>query len=729
MLDLSTLNPPQLEAVQTIDGPLLVLAGAGSGKTRVIVHRIAWMLEKGISPQSILAVTFTNKAAAEMRERVAGLVGTDAARQLTVSTFHAFGCEVLRRWIDRLGYPRRFAIADAGDQTAIVKRLLQESAIDEKSIDVRKLLARISRLKCEGKLPEVPENRLRMPETSQARPSLNVRLRFSQPLRARGVPSATGTSGSDIGRLLSRSVDAETVLAERILSRYQRALRAQGMVDFDDLIQLPIRLLAEHGEIRERLQERFRYLLVDEYQDTNRAQLRLLKALSGPRANVCAVGDDDQSIYSWRGAEVDNILSFDRHFPGVKEIRLEQNYRSTGTILDAANAVIARNTERKAKRLWTASGRGEPVHLAELPDERAEASFIAREIRRRIDGGMPPRDIAVLYRTNLQSRAVEEAVRELDIPYEVIGGQSFFDRKEIKDLLAYLKLLSNPADDVSLLRVINTPPRGIGEATVEALADYARTEKLTLSLALSFADRIEALSETAKARLEAFRSLIARYRISSEDGRALGQTVKELVEETGLKAAALSSVRSVRAGQNKVRAIEAFIESAGAYASRGGPNPPTLQGLISKFSLDGIDDDAGLSGTAVHLMTLHAAKGLEWPCVFICGLEEDLLPHPGMEGEPQNLPEERRLAYVGITRAKETLFLTRAKRRAHQGKTTEKKPSRYLADIPQELCAVADVSDIGSAPAAAPGGSFWGGLAGRLREMQERQKPHGNAGI
>lgn len=733
MLDLSTLNPPQREAVLTIEGPLLVLAGAGSGKTRVIVHRIAHMLQSGIDARHILAVTFTNKAAAEMRERVAALVGTHRARALTVSTFHAFGCEVLRRFIDRLGYPREFAIADASDQIAVIKRLLREAKIEERSLDTRKVLARLSLLKGEaraGILDDLPMGdpaaegaaNIEASESSTANAlkiSIRPTLRLSRPLRDR---QPVVTRSGDVAALLSKTVDAELLIAERLLPRYQRALRAQGMVDFDDLILLPIELIAAHEDVRQRLCARYRYLLVDEYQDTNRGQLRLLTMLAGERRNVCAVGDDDQSIYSWRGAEVDNILSFDRHFPGVREIRLEQNYRSSGTILEAANAVIARNEARKDKRLWTSREGGEPVRVVTCGSERDEAMFVASEIRSRVDGGTPPRDIAILYRTNIQSRAIEEALREFDLPYEIIGGQSFFDRKEIKDLVAYLKLCNNAADDVALLRVLNTPPRGIGEATVERLSAAAKARGQTLSEAIGEVETIEALPQGAAQKLRAFFDLIERHRQAFAAGEALEKVTAQLVEEVGLRQAARQSVQSVQAGLNKVRAIDAFIESIAAYSSRGtdGERGPTLGGLLRKLAMDGFEEDAGLSMSAVHLMTLHAAKGLEWPCVFICGLEENLLPHPGMNGEKPNLPEERRLAYVGITRARQTLFLTRAMKRAHQGKVTDRKASRFLDDIPEALCEQIVGTTEDAAARQERGAAFFGALGERLRERARK---------
>jgi DNA helicase-2/ATP-dependent DNA helicase PcrA len=667
MPDLSRLNPPQQQAVRTLEGPLLVLAGAGSGKTRVIVHRIAHMVEQGIAPDHILAVTFTNKAAAEMRERVGGLVGTRVAKSLTVCTFHAFGCDVLRHYVDRLGWPRRFAIADSGDQLALVKRCMREVKIDDRAFDAKRVLAAISKAKCEGLEP---------------------------------APKPEG-QGDDY--------DLITALA---FPRYALALKAQGLVDFDDLILLPIRLLREHPAVRDALVRRYRYLLVDEYQDTNRSQLELLVLLAGEAKNVCAVGDDDQSIYSWRGAQVENILSFDRHFHNPREVRLEQNYRSTSAILAAANAVIAKNEDRKPKRLWTAQPGGDLVQLVVCPDEDEEARYVAREIVRLIAEGREPREIAVLYRTNLQARALEEALRAEGLRYELVGGQEFFDKREIKDIVAYLKTCSNAQDEVSLLRIVNVPPRGIGDATLERLGAQARARKLSLEEAMRGAAELDDLPRGAAPRFAEFLALVDRYRRRLRDD-PLDEVVAALVDEVGIREAARLSVQSAAAGARRTAAVDAFVDSVRRYVAREAR--PSLGAYLRRLALVARDDDGGPPSSTVTLTTLHAAKGLEWPIVFLCGLEEDLLPHAGMQGEAQNLPEERRLAYVGITRARERLYLTRAAQRIKRGRPVPRTPSRFLEDIPEEVLQVVDHTAAPKGPPGESERSFFSDLRARLK--------------
>jgi DNA helicase-2/ATP-dependent DNA helicase PcrA len=667
MLDLSRLNPPQREAVRTIEGPLLVLAGAGSGKTRVIVHRIGYMIEQGISPDQILAVTFTNKAAAEMRERVADLVGKTDAKQLTVCTFHAFGCEVLRRYVDRLGFPKRFAIADASDQMALIKRAMREVQVDDRRFDSRRVLALVSRAKCAGTHLE---------------------------------PKPPGQG------------DDYDLIGAEVFPRYQRALRAQGTVDFDDLILFPIELLRDHPRVHGELTGRYRYLLVDEYQDTNRSQLELLKLLAGKRANVCAVGDDDQSIYSWRGAEVANILGFDRHFPGCKEIRLEQNYRSTESILEAANAVIAKSQARKPKRLWTQAGAGDPVQVVICPDEDEEGHFIARQIAQLVSAGRRPSEIAVLYRTNLQSRPLEEALRAEGIAYEVVGGQEYFDRREIKDLVGYLKACSNRGDEVSLRRIVNEPPRGIGDTTLERLAACAHELGIPLEEVMARASELPELPRGAAAKVAEFLDLLNRYRRRFRT-EPIDRVLNDLVQEVGLRESARLSVQSAAAAARKVAAIDAFLGSVQRWVERD--RGPTLEGYLRRLALEARDEDAGSNERAISLMTLHAAKGLEWPFVFLCGMEEDLLPHSGMQGEPPNMDEERRLAYVGITRARERLWLTRAAQRIKRGKAVPRTASRFLEEIPTS---VMEVVDCAAPPKGDPGEaerSFFSDLRSRLK--------------
>jgi DNA helicase-2/ATP-dependent DNA helicase PcrA len=439
MLDLSTLNPPQREAVTTTEGPLLVLAGAGSGKTRVIAHRVAWLLVQGVDPEAILAVTFTNKAAGEMRERVAALAGPPGV-DVFVSTFHSLGLWLLGEEHRAAGLPRRFAICDAADQSALVKRCMREVKVDDRRFDAGRILALVSRAKNAGKKRIVPR------------------------------PAGQG--------------DDYDLVAAEVFPRYEQALRAQRAVDFDDLIARPVELLKKDPALRGKYTARFRYLLVDEYQDTNLAQLDLLVLLAGERRNVCAVGDDDQAIYGWRGAEVRNILRFEKHFPGAKEVRLEQNYRSTGNILACANGVIAKTPHRKAKRLWTAEGAGERVRVVAFDQEEDEARFVAGEIARLRGEGRPFGHFAVLYRLNAQSRPIEEALREADMPYVVHGGPAFFDRAEVRDLLAYLKVCVAPEDEVSLARIMNVPARGIGDVSVERVHAWAVERGLHLFEAL-----------------------------------------------------------------------------------------------------------------------------------------------------------------------------------------------------------------------------------------------------
>ena len=433
-MDLSHLNPPQREAVLTTEGPLLVLAGAGSGKTRVITHRICHLLDKKVSAKSILAVTFTNKAASEMKERVVQM-GGQRALGVTLSTFHAFGAEVLREHLSKLGWPKKFAIVDTGDQIALVRRAMKERQIDDKTFDARKVLTLISRAKNSGKAPE---------------------------------PKPAG-QGDDVD-----------LVAHLVFPLYQLALKAQGAVDFDDLIVFPSRIFEQHPEVKQAYARRFRYIMVDEYQDTNKAQLDLLIHLGDSHRNVCVVGDDDQCIYSWRGAEVRNILDFERLFPGGKEVRLEQNYRSNQVILDAANSVIEKNPDRRAKRMWSEVKGGPRITLCCAPSEEDEARWVASEVKRAVVEGIAPDEVAILYRVNGQSRFLEEFLREREVRYEVLGGSEFFDRREVKDVIAYFRVIANPKDEISLLRIVNTPARGIGDVTMERLTAWSLKEELPL---------------------------------------------------------------------------------------------------------------------------------------------------------------------------------------------------------------------------------------------------------
>jgi DNA helicase-2/ATP-dependent DNA helicase PcrA len=636
MLDLSGLNPPQREAVTTTEGPLLVLAGAGSGKTRVIVHRIAWLLHRGVDPGEILAVTFTNKAAGEMRERVTAVAGAPGV-DVFVSTFHAFGLHLLQQEHAAAGLPRRFAICDAGDQLALVKRCMREVKVDDRAFDAHRVLALVSRAKGEGKK------------------------------RIRPRPEGQG--------------DDYDLVASEVYPRYERALAAQRAVDFDDLVARPVALLSKQPELCARWNGRFRYLLVDEYQDTNLAQLELLKLLAGERRNVCAVGDDDQAIYGWRGAEVKNILRFEKHFPGAKEVRLEQNYRSTGHVLACANGVIAKNPDRRPKKLFTAAGDGEKVRLVALPSEEEEARFVAGEIARLRREGRPLSDVAILYRLNALSRPFEEALREASIPHTVHGGPAFFDRAEVRDLLAYLKVCVAPDDEVSLARIVNVPPRGIGDASLERVHAWAVPRRLPLLEALSRAAEIPELPRGAGERIAAFVALVERWRARFEEGRP-AEAARALAAEVDLHGHARSSVQSFEAGQRKVDALDGVLRSLESWEQRTAR--PSLAAYLRLLALDSRAEEDPAADEGVSLMTLHAAKGLEFPVVFLVGVEEDLLPCGGLKGEPRDLDEERRLAYVGVTRARERLYLTRAAARTKRGKAEPRTPSRFLADLPAE---------------------------------------------
>ncbi len=665
MLDLSGLNPPQREAVTTTEGPLLVLAGAGSGKTRVIVHRIAWLLHRGVEPGEILAVSFTNKAAGEMRERVAQVAGAPGV-DVFVSTFHAFGLHLLQEEHRAAGLPRRFAICDAGDQIALVKRCMREVSVDDRAFDAYRVLALVSRAKGEGKK--------------------RIRVR----------PEGQG--------------DDYDLVASEVYPRYERALAAQRAVDFDDLVSRPVALLAKDAALRARWTARFRYLLVDEYQDTNLAQLELLKLLAGERRNVCAVGDDDQAIYGWRGAEVKNILRFEKHFPGAREVRLEQNYRSTAHILECANAVIAKNPARRPKKLFTTAGEGERVRLVALPSEEEEAGFVAAEIARLRREGRPLSDVAILYRLNALSRPFEEALREASIPHTVHGGPAFFDRAEVRDLLAYLKVCAAPGDEVSLSRIVNVPPRGIGDASLERVHDWAVPRKVALEDALARAAEVPDLPRGAADRIAAFVGQLGAWRERLRAGRP-SEVARALVAETDLLGHARASVKSFEAGQRKVDAVEGLLRSLEAWEQRTAR--PSLAAYLQRLALDSRAEEDPAADEGVSLMTLHAAKGLEFPVVFLVGVEEDLLPCTGMKGEPRDLDEERRLAYVGITRARERLTLTRAAARTRRGKAEPRTPSRFLGDLPGEATERVDPA---AQEAPEDVAAFSAGVLAKLRE-------------
>ncbi|MCB0915412.1 MAG: DNA helicase PcrA [Actinobacteria bacterium] len=646
---LADLNPQQREAVVSEARALLIVAGAGSGKTRVLTRRIAHLLEtRQAVPGEILAITFTNKAAAEMRERVEQLVGR-RARAMTVSTFHSACVRILRAHADRLGLPSGFTIYDQADSLRLLTMVMRDANLDIKRTTPRAMASRISALK-------------------------NELIDFDECARTAVVP-------------------ADVTLAEVYREYQQRLLRA-GAVDFDDLIGHTVALLTGFPEVAEHYHRRFRHILVDEYQDTNHAQYLLIRALVGdgadgvPPAALCVVGDSDQSIYAFRGATLRNIEQFEADFPDAKVILLEQNYRSTQRILTAANAVITRNAQRRPKRLWTDAGDGAPLVVHVADDERAEAGFIASEIDALSDDhGVRPGDVAVFYRTNAQSRAVEEVLIRVGLPYRVVGGTRFYERKEIKDALAYLKVLANPADDVSLRRILNTPKRGIGDRTEELVASFAQRERITFHDAVRRAGEVPGLTPRAVKSLAGFVSVLDDLKAVQDSEAGLGAVVQSVLELTGMLAefAASDDPQDVTRAENLAELESVALEFAADRVDLE-EGPATLDDFLERVALvSDADEIPDADGGVVTLMTLHTAKGLEFPVVFLTGMEDGVFPHSRSLGDPRELEEERRLAYVGITRARERLYLTRARMRAAWGSPISNPPSRFLAELPDEV--------------------------------------------
>ena len=630
---LESLNPTQLDAVKHTEGPLLILAGAGSGKTRVLTHRIAYILGEGLAaPEEVLAITFTNKAAGEMKDRVALLVGPDS-RKMWVSTFHAFCARVLRVHAEKLGYKREFTIYDGADQVRLVKRCIVELGKDPKRFNPRSFAAQISAAK---NVLMTPEDYLRSTE----------------------------------------GYIAENVA--EVYDLYQTRLYENNAMDFDDLIMQTVALLEVFAEVRERYQRRFKYIHVDEYQDTNHAQYRLVNILAAAHRNLCVVGDDDQSVYSWRGADIRNILDFERDYPEAKVVKLEQNYRSTQTILDAANAVVTNNASRKSKELWTAGPEGERIRVFTAVDEYAEARFVISEIERLVDSGASPRDMAVFYRTNAQSRALEDVLVREGIPYQVVGGVRFYERAEIKDTMAYLTVISNPNDAGALERIINVPKRGLGSTSVARLQDHARRNGLSLYEALAEADAAD-LTGAAKKSCRAVRGLFEGWRVAARE-ISPAELVGAVLDESGYRAE-LEAENTVES-ESRLENLEELINAAKEY-ERFEPEP-TLEGFLQEQALYSDQDTLNTEGGQVALMTLHNAKGLEFDHVFVVGMEEGTFPHARSLDE-QNLEEERRLCYVGITRAKRTLTLSYAKLRSNWGEREYQMPSRFLSEIPAAL--------------------------------------------
>ena len=650
VVDLSSLNPAQREAVEYRGGPLLVLAGAGSGKTRVVTMRIAHLIEEGVPPSAVLAVTFTNKAAREMRERLAGLVGRTVAKGVTVATFHSFGALMLRSEITRLGYRPRFSILDQGDQVAMVRRIIKELKADPRRYAPDAVLGEISLARSQG----TPAGQL---------------LRAGAPLK---------------------------VLAGRTLPLYEQARRAHNAVDFDDLLMLPIRLLTQHADLKQAYRRRYRHLLVDEYQDTNRQQLDLVSLLAGgERPNLVAVGDDDQSIYAWRGARAANILEFERHFPGTHVVALEQNYRSTQQILETANQVIAHNATRRAKRLRTERV-GDAVRLWACRNEEEEAKRVVVDIRHHmVEAGRRPSAFGVLYRTNAQARAFEVQLQQAHIPYQVIGGTRFFDRKEVRDALAYLRLMHDPYNEVALLRAINTPPRGIGAASLRRLGEWANEHTVGLWTACCRVHEVEGLDRRAKDGVASFAALIRAFRTRFA-GRTDGELLRELLEAAkvyaDIRSNAGNTARQVDQRLDHLRGLQKDLD-AWTSEERG-----TLEDFLVACTLDTTrPEKEGAQRDEVTLMTLHGAKGLEFDVVYLVGLEEGLLPFR-RQGEEPDVEEERRLCYVGITRARDLLVLTRAESRSRGNDRMRRVPSRFLAEM-HDVLAVPAGAPVASAPA------------------------------
>ncbi len=665
---LERLNEQQREAVTTIDGPLLIIAGAGSGKTGVITTRIAYMVHQGIDPASILAMTFTNKAAGEMEERVKDLLmavkddpvsAKAAAKALTISTFHAFGLAMLRRYGRLVGYRPNFTVYDSGDQIALLKEAARELKIAPDDLDIFGVLQLFSGIKTE-------------------RISWNDERWYDM---AAALGEASGYRGVSTFRDLYQS--------------YQEHLVTFNAVDFDDLIVKPLQLLRDNPKVRGHYADHFRYIMVDEFQDTSTIQYRVLYQLAHEWRNVCVVGDDDQSIYSWRGADYSNLENFERDFPEFREIKLERNYRSTGQILSAANAVIANNTNRKIKELWTHIETGNLIELSFPDSDDQEAEFIAEKIKLlAYQESLTYDAFGILIRTNSQARLIEEALLEGDIPYRMSGGQSFFQRKEIKDIAGYMRVVLNPDDDVNLLRTINTPRRGIGRRTVEQLHTVAEGRKISLYSAISLVIHGEVPAEehgigkNAVASLSEYIELIQSYQERFSTTRHLAATTERLVTELDYWGYLIQEFqKSERAAKAKWKNIGFFIRSIDRYETNPDIIEPSLQGYLNRISLQVRDElSEQADHGSVHLMTIHAAKGLEFDIVFLAGVEEGIIPHErSLEENNGNVEEERRLFYVAITRARDRLFMTSCRRRHVQNEVIESVPSPFIQEIPAEL--------------------------------------------
>lgn len=676
---LEGLNPAQREAAIHKDGPLLIMAGAGSGKTKVLTCRIAYLLENGAMPFQVLAITFTNKAAAEMRERVDRMIG-QAAKDVWLSTFHSFCARFLRREIEAVeGYKKNFTIYDAGDANTLVKNCLRELNLDEKQYAPGAVLAAISNAK-------------------------NALL---------GV------------REFERTADHFFMqkVAE-VYRLYQKKLRGNNALDFDDLLMVTVTLLQENEEILRKYQARFKYILIDEYQDTNQAQYQLAKMLADKYRNLCVVGDADQSIYGWRGADIRNIMEFETDYPEARVIKLEQNYRSTKNILAAANAVIEHNFERKPKELWTENPTGEKITCYLASDERDEAQFIANTImKQKTIFHSSYGDIAVLYRTNSQSRVLEEGFMRAGIPYTMVGGLKFYDRKEIKDILAYLRVIYNPSDTVSLMRIINVPKRGLGDATIGKLNSYAGENGMTLFDVISNPELVPGITARVKRPLELFAEFVFKM-MAYQSNMSVMDLIERVMHESGYMAELEEEAQKKIEEQTRIENLKELLSVAKEFAASG--EADTLENFLNQVALVSDLDHTDLEDERVTMMTLHSAKGLEFPIAFMAGMEEGLFPHARTLMNEADIEEERRICYVGITRAQRKLYLTNAKMRTIFGKTVMYPQSRFLSEIPEEYLErlIVRQNAYGFVQSGGLGGSYSGAFRPSLSmRQQQAMKP------
>ena len=663
-MNLNDLNPMQRRAAETLEGPVLILAGAGSGKTRTLTYRVANLLEHGVKAWHILALTFTNKAAREMRERIERLAGADAG-EAWIGTFHSICCRILRRDIEKLGYERSFTIYDDDDQQRVIKAVLKELDIDEKFLPPKAVGADISDAK----------NRLLSPDEW----------------------------------LQKRGGDYRSQKTHDVMTRYEQRLRAANALDFDDLLVKTLQLFVEHPPVLEYYQGRFQYVHVDEYQDTNYAQYQLVRLITRESRNLCVVGDDDQSIYGWRGADIRNILDFEKDFPDATVIKLEQNYRSTANILDAANQIIAHNEGRKEKELWTEDGEGEKITLYAAADERDEAAWICQRIRQLQRGGTPYGSIAILYRMHALSRVLEETLMRAGIPYHVYGGTRFYDRREVRDVLAYLRLIQNPADDISLSRIINVPKRAIGDSTVEQLTQYARQNDMSLYAAVAAPP--DTLASRARKSVNDFSSLIVSLLLAKET-LPLSEFVQKVIDDSGL----IAQYQKEENEENQAR-IENIREFMGAVTEfEQKSEDKSLFAFLENVALVTELDNQDSAPSFVTMMTLHSAKGLEYDAVFMSGMEEGIFPSARAMQEDNRVEEERRLCYVGVTRARKLLHLSYARRRMLFNQMQFNAPSCFLQEIPKRLIREEQSSAAQSASygygAPAARGAGWGSYGG-----------------